>query len=106
MSTLRTATEQTAGAHVCRFCTLPLVQPRDAERIGRDWLVQLYCPSCGRSGEAMLDQGQMDDLDKAVDDGFALLAAALAQVTRANMQEYVERVTAALAADAVLPEDF
>jgi len=61
MSTLRTATEQTAGAHVCRFCTLPLVQPQDAERTGRDWLVQLHCPSCGWSGEAMLDQGQMDD---------------------------------------------
>jgi hypothetical protein len=106
MSTWRTATEQTAGAHVCRFCTLPLVQPQDAERTGRDWLVQLYCPSCEWSGEAMLDQGQMDDLDEAVDDGFALLAAALAQVTRVNMQEYVGRFTAALAADAVLPEDF
>jgi hypothetical protein len=106
MSTLRTATDQTTGAHVCRFCTLSLVQPQDAARMGRDWLVQLYCPSCGWSGEAMLDQGQMDELDEAVDDGFALLAAALAQVTRANMQEYVERFTAALAADAVLPEDF
>ena len=106
MSTLRTAAEQTAGAHVCRFCTLPLVQPQDAERTGRDWLVQLYCPSCGWSGEAMLDQGQMDDLDEAVDDGFAMLAAALAQLTRANMHEYAERFTAALAANAVLPEDF
>jgi hypothetical protein len=106
MSTSRTATEQTAGAHVCRFCTLPFVQPQDGERTGRDWLVQLYCPSCGWSGEATLDQGQMDDLDEAVDDGFALLAAALAQVAQANMQEYVERFTAALAADAVLPEDF
>ena len=54
----------------------------------------------------MLDQRQMDELDEAVDDGFALLAAALAQVTRANMQECVERFSAALAADAVLPEDF
>jgi hypothetical protein len=106
MSTLRTATERTAGAHVCRFCTLPFVQPQDAERTGRDWLVQLYCPSCGWSGEALLDQGQMDDLDEAVDDGFALLASALAQLTRANMEEYVERSTAALAVDAVLPEDF
>ena len=106
MSTLRTAAEQTAGAHVCRFCTLPLVQPQDAERTGRDWLVQLYCPSCGWSGEALLDQAQMDALDAAVDDGFALLAAALAQFTQANMQEYGERFTAALAADAVLPEDF
>jgi hypothetical protein len=106
VSPLRTATGQTAGAHVCRLCTLPLVQPRDAERAGRDWLVQLYCPSCEWSGEARLDQGQMDDLDEAVDDGFAMLAAALAQVTQANMHEYVERFTTALAADAVLPEDF
>jgi hypothetical protein len=83
-----------------------LVQPQDAERTGHDWVVQLHCPSCGWTGEAILDQGQMDDLDEAVDDGFALLAAALAQVTRANMRDYVERFRAALAADAVLPEDF
>jgi hypothetical protein len=106
MSTFRTAAEQTAGAHVCRFCTLPFVQPQDAERTGRDWLVQLHCPSCGWSGEALLDQGQMDDFDEAVDDGFAMLAAALAQLTQANMHEYVERFTTALAVDAVLPEDF
>jgi hypothetical protein len=106
MNASRTATGRTAGAHVCRLCTLPLVQPQDAERTGRDWLVELYCPSCDWSGEAQLDQGQMDDLDAAMDDGFALLAAALAQVTRANMQEYAGRFTAALAADAVLPEDF
>jgi hypothetical protein len=106
MSASRSATGRTAGAHVCRLCTLALVQPQDAARTGRDWLVELYCPSCGWSGEALLDQAQMDDLDAAVDDGFALLAAALAYVTQANMQEYVERFTAALAADAVLPEDF
>jgi hypothetical protein len=106
MSTQRTTTEQTPGAHVCRFCTLPFVQPQDAERTGRDWRVQLFCPSCGWSGEELLDQGQIDDLDEAIDDGLALLAAALAQVTQTNMQEYVERFTAALAADAVLPEDF
>ena len=106
MIPLRTALEQTAGAHVCHFCTLPLVQPQDAERTGRDWLVQLYCPSCDWSGEELLDQGQMDHLDEAVDHGFALLAAALAQLTRANMHEYAERFTAALAANAVLPEDF
>jgi putative zinc ribbon protein len=106
MSSLRTATERTAGAHVCRLCTMPLVQPQDAERSGRDWLVQLYCPSCDWSGETLLDQAQMDDLDEALDDGFAMLAAALAQITQANMHEYAERFTAALAADAVLPEDF
>jgi hypothetical protein len=106
MIPLRTTPQHRAGAHVCRLCTLPLVQPQAAERIGSDWLVGLYCPSCEWSGEAMLDQGQMDDLDVAVDDGFVSLAAALDRATRANMQEYVERCTTALAADAVLPEDF
>jgi hypothetical protein len=45
MKTHRTAAEQTAAAQGCRFCTLPPVQPQDAEPAGRDWLVQLYCPS-------------------------------------------------------------
>ena len=59
--------------------------------------MRLRCPSCDWSGEALLDQGQMERLDEQLDDGFASLAAALAQV---------ERFTAALAAEAILPEDF
>ena len=106
MSSQRTTIGQAAGAHVCRSCALPLVQPQDAERAGRDWHVRLYCPSCGWSGDALLDQGEMDRLDEELDDGFALLAAALAFITRINMQEHAERFTAALAADAILPEDF
>jgi hypothetical protein len=106
MNTQRITTEQAAGAHVCRLCTLPLVQPEDTERTGRAWLVQLYCPSCGWSGVELLDEDQMEHLDEALDDGFAVLAAALARVTRANMQEYVARFTAALSAEAILPEDF
>jgi hypothetical protein len=35
-----------------------------------------------------------------------LLAAALAQATRSNVEEHAERFTAALDADAILPEDF
>jgi hypothetical protein len=97
---------QAAGAHVCRACALPLVQPQDAERAGHDWLVRLYCPSCGWRGEAVLDQDQMDRLDEELDEGLARLAAALDAITRLNMQEYIGRFGAALAADAILPEDF
>ena len=68
--------------------------------------MRLRCPSCDWSGEALLDQGQMERLDEQLDDGFASLAAALAQLTQANMREQVERFTAALAAEAILPEDF
>jgi hypothetical protein len=106
MSAQRTTAGPVVGAHVCRSCALPLVQPQHAERAGRDWLVRIYCPSCGWSADALLDQGQMDRFDEELDDGFALLAAALAQLTQANMQEHVERFTAALAANAILPEDF
>jgi hypothetical protein len=77
------------------------VQPENADRTGRDWLVRLLCPSCGWSGEELLDQGRLDDLDEAVEDGLASLAPALAQVTRANMQEYVERFSAALSTRAI-----
>jgi hypothetical protein len=106
MSSQQATTEQTGGAHVCRSCTLPFAQPQDVERIGRDWLVQLYCPNCGWSSEELLDQGQIDRLEDELEDGFALLASALAQLTHANMHEYAKRFTTALAADALLPEDF
>jgi AcrR family transcriptional regulator len=37
----------------------PYFQQLFAERIGGDWLVQLYCPSCDWSGEALLDQAEL-----------------------------------------------
>jgi hypothetical protein len=97
---------QPVGAHVCRCCGLPLVQREDAEQAGRDWLVRLCCPSCGWSGEVLLDQDQMDRLDEMLDEGLARLAAALDLTTQLNMQEYAGRFETALAADAILPEDF
>jgi hypothetical protein len=106
MSARQTSTDQPVGAHVCRCCGLPLLQPEDAERAGRDWLVRLGCPSCGWSGEVVLDQDQMDPLDEELDEGFVRLAAALDAITQLNMHEYVDRFGAALAADAILPEDF
>ena len=106
MSTQRADIHQPVGAHVCRCCKLPLVQPEDAERAGRDWLVRLRCPSCGWSGEGVLDQDQMDRLDEELDEGLARVAAALDWVTKLNMQEYAGRFEAALAADAIVPEDF
>jgi hypothetical protein len=106
MSAQRAGADQAVSAHVCRRCGLPLVQPEDAERAGRDWLVWLRCPSCGWSGDVLLDQDQMDRLDEELDEGLARLAAALDLITQVNMQEYVGRFAAALAADAILPDDF
>jgi hypothetical protein len=102
----RIASRAGCGAHVCRRCALPLVQPEDAERVGPGWLVRLRCPSCDWSGEALLNQHEMDRLDAELDEGLARLAATLDSLTRINMREYACRFEAALAADAILPEDF
>lgn len=99
---MRTSTE----AHVCPSCSLPLVQPEDCEPAGRNWRVWLWCPNCPWSGEALLDQEQVDRFEAELDEGIGQLATTLTLVTASNMRDYADRFTAALAADAILPDDF
>jgi hypothetical protein len=54
----------------------------------------------------VLDEETFDRFDRELDGGYAELAVALAHITHANMAEYADRFAAALAADAILPEDF
>ena len=93
-------------SHVCRACGLPLVQPESATPEGRGWRVVLHCPSCGLTGEQVLDQQGLNRFEEELDKGMVELAAALDCLTQLNMRSYVDRFSAALADDAVLPEDF
>jgi hypothetical protein len=106
MSGKGVASRGAPGAHVCRSCALPLVQPEGRAPAGPRWLVRLWCPNCNWSGEALLDQSQVDRFDEEFDEGVGQLAEDLARITAANMREYADRVAAALTSDAVLPEDF
>jgi hypothetical protein len=92
--------------HVCRGCTLPLVQPQRVVAERANWRVFLRCPSCGWTAEELLDEPALKRLDEELERGTQELILAMRHVTDLNMREYVTRFAAALAADAIVPADF
>ena len=96
----------TCAPHICGGCRLPFVQPVDWTPEGRGWRVLLQCPNCRWEVEELLDQEMVDRLDDELERGFVQLTVALIRMTELNMHEYVDHFAAALAANAILPEDF
>jgi hypothetical protein len=96
-----------AELHVCPGCGCELVYPVDWEpAAGRAWRVRLRCPGCEWSGGGEYSQDVVDRFDDALDSGTTRLLEDLHVITRANMEDDVERLIAAIHADAILPEDF
>ncbi len=93
--------------HVCPACDSQLVYPVAWEEAdSARWEVSLRCPNCewgvtGTFGEELIQR-----FDETLDHGTEALVADLRQLTRANMEDDVERFIAALNAEYVLPEDF
>jgi hypothetical protein len=101
------ASRAQTGLHVCPDCRRPLVHPVDWEEASdTDWRVHLRCPNCGWQTIGIFDQATMDRFDEQLDAGTAALLQDLKRLTRANMEEEVERFGAALASDAIWPMDF
>jgi non-ribosomal peptide synthetase component F len=95
------------GIHVCPECTSQLVYPvawEEAERAR--WEVSLRCPNCEWQVTDLFEEQAIQRFDETLDRGTEALVADLRQLTRANMEEDVERFIAALTAGHVLPEDF
>jgi hypothetical protein len=82
------------------------VQPEFGVQEGVRWRVFLRCGSCGWTGEKLLDAGALERLETEVDAERDQIAADLRCLMDLNMRDYYERFVAALAADAILPEDF
>ena len=104
-------TERGAAAegelHVCPQCRSELVFPIDwAPHDRRSWAVALRCPDCEWHGDGVYAQDVVDRFDEVLDDGTEQLLEDLNLLTRANMEEQIERFCAALRADQILPEDF
>lgn len=98
---------ETTELHICPDCASELVMPVDWEPAGiAGWRVELRCPECEWRGVAVRDQATMDRFDEALDHGTETLLDDLAHLTRAIMEEEVERFIAALHRDLILPEDF
>ena len=93
--------------HVCPSCASELVHPTDWEEAGKDlWTIRLRCPVCERSELGTFHQDVVDEYDEELSRGTESLVRSLDQLARANRQEEIDVFAAALAAGAILPEDF
>jgi hypothetical protein len=95
------------GLHVCPSCASELVYPTDwAPAAAKSWTVQLRCPDCEWNGGGVYAQEVVDRFDEQLDLGTEELLADLNLLTRANMEEQVERFVQALDANWIVPDDF
>jgi hypothetical protein len=93
--------------HVCPDCDKQLVYPVEWEEASpTHWEVQLRCPNCEWYTVGLFDQDTVDRFDEELDLGTEALVRDLKRLTRANMEEEVERFSSALASDAIWPMDF
>jgi hypothetical protein len=93
--------------HVCPECAGHLVYPvqwDEADEVR--WEVELRCPNCEWNTVGVYAQDTVDRFDEELDRGTEALVRDLRRMTRANMEEEIERFSRALSADAILPEDF
>lgn len=93
--------------HVCRECEQSLVYPTEWEEASdTHWNVDLRCPNCEWHTTGTYAQDVVDRFDEELDRGTEALVRDLKRLTRANMEDEVDRFLRALQADAILPEDF
>lgn len=93
--------------HVCPACSSKLVYPLAWEEADRSrWEVSLRCPNCEWFQTGTFEEEAIQRFDDTLDRGTEALVADLRQLTRANMEEDVERFVNAITAGHVLPEDF
>jgi hypothetical protein len=99
--------DDTEGLHICPECDSDLVQPTEWREAPRGfWELKLRCPNCDWADEGVFDQDQVDALEERLDAGLTAMLSDLRRLTQSNMAEEIERFTAALQGDLVLPEDF
>jgi hypothetical protein len=108
-----TAPDETPAGHehvvlnVCPECKRDLVYPMEWEEASpTHWDVELRCPNCEWQTTGQWDQETVDRFDEELDRGTESLVRDLKRLTRANMEEEVERFVGALNSDAIWPMDF
>jgi hypothetical protein len=105
---LATATRRRGSdLHVCPACNSDLVYPTDwAPASNRDWQVALRCPECEWNGGGTYGQDVVDRFDEELERGTESVLEDLSVLSRANMEDHIDRFITALNADQILPEDF
>jgi hypothetical protein len=103
----RSPIEPAQDLHLCFDCGSDLVYPVEWEEAGSEsWSVTLRCPNCEVRREGVFGQPSVDAFDEELDRAADTLTRDYNRLLRANMIEETDRFTAALEADAILPEDF
>jgi hypothetical protein len=101
------ATRARPELHVCDECGSRFVYPRIVLENGEDtWELELHCPECGWTETGVFDQLAAEAFMNELEQGRDELERELAQLTTANMTEYADRFSVALAMDAIHPMDF
>ena len=94
--------------HVCPACARPFVVPLAVLEIGPDgrFPVVLACRNCDWSEANSFADEELTALDYALDAITGAMEDALDDLVVAQELERIEAFATALAADAILPEDF
>jgi hypothetical protein len=102
-----TTRQHTGELQECLSCGSALVHPVEWEPVDPgSWSVLLRCPNCEVHRLGVFEQEELDAFDAHLDHGDTLLREAYEALVRENMQDDVDRFAHALAAGAILPEDF
>lgn len=92
---------------ICTRCSRDFVQPVDwFEADDGHWHIRLRCGNCGHIQSGMFDQRTADLFDTKLDAAADVLARSLKRMELQNLEREADRFAAALAADAIWPEDF
>ena len=84
-----------------------MVQPAGYEPLWGDrWLISRSCPNCGWEHEGVFPHAALRNFEEHLDEIDDLLWDELVRIQRELIDDEVGRFAAALAADAILPEDF
>jgi len=103
----RSAGASRTELHICPECDCDFVYPLDWSQATDDrWTVDLRCPECEWRGGGVYEQDVLDRFDVELDVGTAAMIDDLLDLTRANMEDELERFVLALRGDLILPEDF
>jgi len=95
------------GLERCRSCRSNLVYPLSWRRVGDDlWSLRLRCPECGRTWREKRSTAEVKGFDRALSAGREVLEQHLQEIERLEREAEIDRFAHALAADAILPEDF
>jgi hypothetical protein len=93
--------------HVCPSCESQLVQPVAWSDAGDEhWDLTLECPNCSWTETGSYDRYEVEMLEDRLDQGLGEMITDLQRLTHANIIAEIDRFSAALAADLILPEDF